>query len=448
MLAVAAIALGAALAASSASAGVESRELLPDLKPVAPFDLIVDGSPGNYVLGFASSAQNIGDAELKMRGSRPNTSALEMNADQLVQLEDGSEKVYEGAGTFVYVFEETHRHWHWQRFMGYELRRASNYELANPDRKSGFCVADRAPVPGYVGAASNFPDPTWCEQDNPDATELVVGLSVGWADPYDPLREGQSIEVTNLRAGKYYLVHKANPARLIRERAYFNNYSALLIRLTWPDGKNARPEVEELARCDQTGTPRKEVIVNLDEGATVCGLAGNDTVHAKAEGRQTVLGGPGKDALVSTFGGSILDGGPGSDTARYSTVKHDLVINLRNRVTRHPSATDTLISIENVSAGPGDDRIRGTRKRNVLIGHRGQDTIIAGAGNDVVRGGSGRDTLNGGAGADELIGGPGNDRIVSRDRARDVVSCGDGFDWVVADERDEISPDCEQVTLT
>jgi Ca2+-binding RTX toxin-like protein len=67
------------------------------------------------------------------------------------------------------------------------------------------------------------------------------------------------------------------------------------------------------------------------------------------------------------------------------------------------------------------------------------------AGRDILRGGSGDDLIRGGRGADHLWGGAGRDKILVRDSARDFVSCGSGVDLVLADHRDAVKPDCEQV---
>ncbi|MDQ3729153.1 MAG: hypothetical protein M3355_06140 [Actinomycetota bacterium] len=66
--------------------------------------------------------------------------------------------------------------------------------------------------------------------------------------------------------------------------------------------------------------------------------------------------------------------------------------------------------------------LRGTFKRDVIVGLRQVDTIKGGRGNDLIcgrggtdfiKGGAGNDELRGGRGHDRLIGGPGRDRIVS-----------------------------------
>jgi len=55
-----------------------------------------------------------------------------------------------------------------------------------------------------------------------------------------------------------------------------------------------------------------------------------------------------------------------------------------------------------------------------------------------------RDRLRGTAGTDRVLAGPGNDVIVSRDHRRDIVSCGPGRDYVLADQLDRLFR-CERI---
>jgi uncharacterized repeat protein (TIGR01451 family) len=93
----------------------------------------------------------------------------------------------------------------------------------------------------------------------------------------------------------------------------------------------------------------------------------------------------------------------------------------------------------------GDNTLTGTIKNDVLCGAGGNDTLQGFPGRDILRGGSGDDLIRGGRGADHLWGGAGRDKILVRDSARDVVSCGSGFDLVLATHRDVVKPDCERV---
>ena len=58
------------------------------------------------------------------------------------------------------------------------------------------------------------------------------------------------------------------------------------------------------------------------------------------------------------------------------------------------------------------DRLRGTRRADVISGGSGRDRITGLAGNDIICGGPGNDRLTGGAGFDAIRGGGGADRIL------------------------------------
>ena len=59
----------------------------------------------------------------------------------------------------------------------------------------------------------------------------------------------------------------------------------------------------------------------------------------------------------------------------------------------------------------GPEKIKGTKKRDVIVGNGGRDVIKGRGGNDVLCGGRGKDVLIGGPGKkDRLIGGPGRDK--------------------------------------
>ena len=142
----------------------------------------------------------------------------------------------------------------------------------------------------------------------------------------------------------------------------------------------------------------------------------------------------------------------------------------------------------------GPDTLRGTNRAYKLAGRGGNDILLGLAGNDKLEGGRGKDIVNGGSlarpfggkksldggrsndavqgglGPDNLVGGRGNDYMVDGDFGRvqredklsggggndviivvnrpafeDLVSCGDGFDRVLADREDLVAPDCERV---
>ena len=75
------------------------------------------------------------------------------------------------------------------------------------------------------------------------------------------------------------------------------------------------------------------------------------------------------------------------------------------------------------------------------------DTVAGDATPNELQGATGEDFLNGGRGADTLSGGGREDMILSRDGTSDRVSCGAGYDFVVADGRDLVprAAGCEYV---
>jgi hypothetical protein len=74
-----------------------------------------------------------------------------------------------------------------------------------------------------------------------------------------------------------------------------------------------------------------------------------------------------------------------------------------------------------------DDRLDGTRKRDVICGLGGDDVIRGLGANDVIRGGPGNDRIRGGAGRDRLYGGSGHDRV-SGQSGRDLLVGNTGRD--------------------
>ena len=225
-------------------AGGASEHPLPDLDQVVPRQLRVVDSDGRWLLGFASAVDNVGSRPLVIEGRRANRSAP-MRVWQLV----GARR-YRVGGVLRFVTSEDHAHWHLLRFESYELRTRDGRPLGR-DEKTGFCLTDsldsgRETLPGEPRRAVWINE---CGRRRPDLLRVRAGISVGFRDLYEPFVEGQHVEITRLPAGRYVLVHRANPERILREAGYANNAASVLIRIRWPGGFGARPAVRVLARC-------------------------------------------------------------------------------------------------------------------------------------------------------------------------------------------------------
>jgi hypothetical protein len=137
------------------------------------------------------------------------------------------------------------------------------------------------------------------------------------------------------------------------------------------------------------GTDKADNLIGNDANDLIFGLAGNDNL----------LGGSGKDIV---FGGTFERSLGGS---------------------------------KNVAGGDGND---------FVAGGKGSDKIMGGAGNDYLFEGA----EPGVAKLDSLFAGAGNDAVwvLNWDpTGKDVLSCGSGFDRVLADRTDSIADDCEKV---
>jgi len=103
-----------------------------------------------------------------------------------------------------------------------------------------------------------------------------------------------------------------------------------------------------------------------------------------------------------------------------------------------PSAKRTVVPPALYTGTASDDVKCGTNGNDVLSGLGGNDRLCGRGGNDAIRGGNGNDTLYGGPGRDVLLGGRGNDKFFARDRARDRIDGGPGFDRAVVDRVDVV----------
>ena len=78
---------------------------------------------------------------------------------------------------------------------------------------------------------------------------------------------------------------------------------------------------------------------------------------------------------------------------------------------------------------PGKDRLRGTKRADVICGLGGADRIRGLAGNDMLLGGTGNDRLQGGSGNDRTVGNRGKDRLLGG-KGRDRLTGSQGADYL------------------
>ena len=208
-----------ALAALLAGLVAPGPAVLPDLDQAPPQAVSVVARGRRLLLVFGSAVDNAGPGDLVVSARRTRG---RMRAWQVV-----GRRRYGLPVSLRYVRSPTHAHWHFPGFERYELRRLDG-SLVGRDRKTGFCLRD-----AYETHARNR-EPVWtgeCARGRPAARSLRQGISPGFGDDYVPQKEGQSIDVTRVRPGRYVLVHRANADRVLHERSYANNAASVLLEL-------------------------------------------------------------------------------------------------------------------------------------------------------------------------------------------------------------------------
>jgi uncharacterized delta-60 repeat protein len=160
------------------------------------------------------------------------------------------------------------------------------------------------------------------------------------------------------------------------------------------------------------------------------GLAAGDAFAARLEGDPADAGGgpPGGGP-----GGGPGPGGGGTSVPRCAGKRATIVGTSRKNRLRGTRRSDVIVALggndsitagrgnDRICAGSGNDSINGESGNDRIYGQDGKDKLKGGSGNDLLDGGKSADLLNGQSGKDRLSGGSSRDRCIGgpgRDRAK------------------------------
>ena len=189
------------------------------------------------------------------------------------------------------------------------------------------------------------------------------------------------------------------------------------------------------------GQSGDDTLFGGDSGDLLGGNDGDDSLFG-GNGNDSLYGGAGADVMngeagddtIFVFSGTQvepfspgddqIDGGDGVDTLSFNptfigdqqgaafAVTANVTVNLNITGPQNTGAgVMTIVNVENVVGGQGDDLLIGNAVGNFLWGGDGEDYLIGLDGNDNMFGGYGDDILRGDAGTDVFNGGEGDDRV-------------------------------------
>ncbi len=184
-----------------------------------------------------------------------------------------------------------------------------------------------------------------------------------------------------------------------------------------------------VAGYSQTGASSQIVVARLQPGGaldTTFHGDGQQTlpgttawgVALQRDGRIVVAGDNGADALIERLQGDSVQGGGGPPGGGPGGGGGGGGI---KQVPRCAGKRATIVGSSRAN------RLKGTRRADVIVALGGNDRIAAGRGNDLICAGDGNDRVDGGLGNDRLYGQNGNDRLAGAS-GRDKLSGGNGKD--------------------
>jgi hypothetical protein len=223
-----AIVLSALLSAgllASASIPAQSATavpMLPDLTIVQSrlSEYKITTYQGQTLLRFPTAVFNTGDGPIELRGHRVGSNKT-MDSTQYIYNSKGG-RTKQSLGTFAY-YPPLHK-WHVLNVADYRLL-DQNRQVVSENPKVSYFLEDDDPINLKIPHAKKKRVYKFHASNdvNPNARNIKMGISVGWADTYEGALYGQWLDITGLPHGNYILQVNVNPDHLLIEKSYDNN---------------------------------------------------------------------------------------------------------------------------------------------------------------------------------------------------------------------------------
>ena len=212
--------------------------------PELPWCRYTDGDTGDENLRFTASIANVGEGVLRLEARRPNGSSEEWQVVQAFDEPDGQASGVVTGANLVFG-GHGHEHWHLKFGATYRLTAdGSDDELAS-QTKAGYCFFDHERLPDAAVDAPTEPVILPASCGDRGSTEVDMGMSVGWSDPYFWQLTDQSVDITGFPDGRYRLTAVADPDGWLMESDETNNTTVAILDIgTTADGLRSVELVE------------------------------------------------------------------------------------------------------------------------------------------------------------------------------------------------------------
>jgi len=216
------VAVVAFLPGLAISTEAEAGDVVPNLRPLKASEIRIVITNGRKLLQFSATNWNNGDGPLELIGGEIDSATSKQKVYQRVYASGGTYRdIYAGS----FDWHEAHNHMHFNDFALYDLQSVSNLNSHRYAQKTTFCILDSTKISGSLLGAPASAVYTTCGASK-------QGMSVGWGDRYRYYLAGQSIDITNLANGDYYLKIRVDPKQRLLEKNDSDNLSSRKIRIS------------------------------------------------------------------------------------------------------------------------------------------------------------------------------------------------------------------------
>jgi len=258
-------------------------------------------------------------------------------------------------------------------------RDGSPASLVAASPQSGFCMTENT----YLGGVPNAPAQPNYPASSCGTPAGIRGIEVGWGERYDPTDLGQSIDITGLADGTYWLRAEADPFHYLAQSDMANDITDTEIAI-------AGDKVTVLRQTHPDSTPPTVALTAPSSGAT---LGGTASVAATAAGpapissMQLLLDGGALGAPVSGASFSFAWNTPA--TAPGSHLLSAQATDVRGFIGRAPEVPVTVarevggitqdVSVQQTGTGPTTTPAFSTSSaRELLLAFVGSDGPVGG----------------------------------------------------------------------